>query len=140
VIFNRIMNIGRPMGIGRTPLFNQRLSYSSVLTKGCNVPGRRRSQSFAAAFSPIEDDISIPEDHTPTPEKKTADIFPLSDDLPAFSAEDSHMARRKRSQNFSGAAYAPSPRQIPATANLDEDYLPHVASNNVYNAREPEDA
>ena len=50
------------------------------------------------------------------------------------------MAGRKRSRNFSGAAYAPSPPQIPATANLDVDYLPHVASNDVYIAGEPADA
>ncbi len=28
-------------------------------------------------FSPIEDDISIPEEHTPTPEEGTSDISPL---------------------------------------------------------------
>jgi hypothetical protein len=102
--------------------------------------GAKRSQVFPAAFSPIEDDISIPEDHTPTPEEGTADISPLSDDLPGFSAEYGHMAGRKRSRNFSGAASALSPPQIPATANLGVDYLPHVASNDVYIAGEPVDA
>ncbi len=39
-------------------------------------------------FSPIEDDVSIPEAHTPNPEDVASDISPLADDLPAFSAED----------------------------------------------------
>ncbi len=70
--------------------------------------GAKRSQIFLAAFSPIEDDISIPEDHTSTPEEETADISPLSDDLPGFSAEYCHMAGRKRSRNFP----APPTRQV----------------------------
>ncbi len=44
--------------------------------------GAKLSQIFPAAFSPTEDDISIPEDHTSTPEEETADIYSLSDDLP----------------------------------------------------------
>ncbi len=35
-------------------------------------------------FSPIKDDISIPEEHTPTPEERASDFSPLADDLPAF--------------------------------------------------------
>jgi hypothetical protein len=51
-------------------------------------------------FSPIEDDISILEEHTPTPEEGASDISPLADDLPAFSAEDGPSVGAKRSRLF----------------------------------------
>ncbi len=51
-------------------------------------------------FSPIEDDISIPEEHTPTPEEGASDISPLADDLPAFFAKDGPSIGAKRSQFF----------------------------------------
>jgi hypothetical protein len=56
-------------------------------------------------FSPIIDDISLPEEHTPTPEEQTGEIFPQTDDFPAYLAEDGPSARGKRSQNFSGASH-----------------------------------
>ncbi len=37
-------------------------------------------------FSPIVDDISLPEELTPTPEDVASDISSDDDDLPAFSA------------------------------------------------------
>ncbi len=52
-------------------------------------------------FSPIIDDISLPEELTPTPEDVTSDISPIVDDLPAFSAEDGPSVGAKRSQFFS---------------------------------------
>ncbi len=61
-------------------------------------------------FSPIEDDISIPEEHTPTPEEGASDIsslaFSASDDLPAFSAEDGPMVGGKRSHFFRRCPHA----------------------------------
>jgi hypothetical protein len=51
-------------------------------------------------FSPIEDDISIPEAHTPNPEDVASDISSLADDLPAFFAEDGPSVGAKRSQFF----------------------------------------
>jgi hypothetical protein len=54
--------------------------------------------------SPIQDEASVQEDHTPTQQERPHD-FPFSTDvLPAFSAEDDLMAGRKRSRFFSGAA------------------------------------
>ncbi len=61
-----------------------------------------------AVFSPIEDDILVPGDHTPTLEEGTAHISPLAVYLPAFSAEDGHMAGRKRLRSF----LAPPTRQV----------------------------
>jgi hypothetical protein len=71
-----------------------------------------------AAFSPIEDDISIPEDHTPTLEERPADLPPLVDDLFAYPAEDGHMAGRKRRKNFlvrgrQSAPLTPTPKSKP---------------------------
>jgi hypothetical protein len=51
-------------------------------------------------FSPIEDDISIPEAHTPNHEDVASDISPLADDLPAFSAEDGSSVGAKCSRIF----------------------------------------
>ncbi len=48
-------------------------------------------------FSPIIDDISLPEEHTPTPEQQTGEISPQTDDFPAYLAEDGPSARGKRS-------------------------------------------
>ncbi len=90
-------------------------------------------------FSPIEDDISIPEEHTPTPEEGTADISPLADDLPAFFAEDDPMAGRKRSR-FSGAARTPSPPQDPDLAEMDTDSHSLSTNNDVEMTGEPADA
>jgi hypothetical protein len=53
-----------------------------------------------AAFSPIQDDVSVQGDHTSTLEEGPHDFPPNTDDFPAFSAEDGHMAGRKRSQIF----------------------------------------
>ncbi len=49
-----------------------------------------------AAFSPIEDDLSIPEKRTPTLEEVPLDISPNTDELPAYPAEDVRIAGRKR--------------------------------------------
>jgi hypothetical protein len=51
-------------------------------------------------FSSIIDDISLPEEHTPTPEEQTGEISPQTDDFPASLAEDGTSARGKRSQFF----------------------------------------
>ncbi len=51
-------------------------------------------------FSPIIDDISLPEELTPTPEDVASDFSPTADDLPAFSAEDGPSVGAKRSHFF----------------------------------------
>ncbi len=51
-------------------------------------------------FSPIVDDISLPEELTPTPEDVASDISPNVDDLPAFFAEDGASVGAKRSHFF----------------------------------------
>ncbi len=71
-----------------------------------------------AAFSPIEDDISIPEDHTPTLEEGPADISLHANDLPAYPAENANMAERKRRQNVlvrgrQSAPPTPTPKSKP---------------------------
>ncbi len=54
-----------------------------------------------AAFSPVGDDISVPEDHTPTLDQGPANISPIINDLPAYLTDDATMAGRKRRQKFS---------------------------------------
>jgi hypothetical protein len=66
-------------------------------------------------FSPIVDDISLPEDLTPTPEDVASDISPNVYDLPAFSAKDGPSVGARRSHFFSGAAHTPSPSQHPTS-------------------------
>jgi hypothetical protein len=51
-------------------------------------------------FSPNIDDISLPEEHTPTPKEQTGEISPQTDDFPASLVEDGPSARGKRSQTF----------------------------------------
>ncbi len=51
-------------------------------------------------FSPIVDDISLPEEHTPTPEEETGEISPHTDELPALFAEDDPMAGGGALANF----------------------------------------
>ncbi len=53
-----------------------------------------------AAFSPVKDDLSVQECYTPAHGDGPANIPPHSDDLPAYPAEGSNVARRKRSQIF----------------------------------------
>ncbi len=57
-------------------------------------------------FSPIIDDISLPEELTPTPEDVASDISSQTDDLPAFPAGDGPSVGAKRSQIFP-AAFSP---------------------------------
>ena len=59
-------------------------------------------------FSPIIDDISLPEELTPTPEEQTGEISPQTDDFPASLAEDGPSARGKRSQFFRRFQHAKS--------------------------------
>jgi hypothetical protein len=53
-----------------------------------------------AAFSPVEDDLSVQECYTPAHGDGPANIPPHSDDLPAYLAEGSNVAGRKRSHFF----------------------------------------
>jgi hypothetical protein len=64
--------------------------------------------NFPAALSPIEDDISIPEDHAPALEEEPHYFPPDTDELPASLAEDDPLAGRKRSRIFP----APPARQV----------------------------
>jgi hypothetical protein len=48
-------------------------------------------------ISPNIDDISLPEELTPTAEDVASDILPNVDDLPSFSAEDGPSVGAKRS-------------------------------------------
>jgi hypothetical protein len=75
-------------------------------------------------FPPIIDDISLPEEHTPTPEEHTGEISSQTDDFPASLAEDGPSARGKRSQIFSGASHTPSPPPEPDFAEKNTDYRP----------------
>ncbi len=66
-------------------------------------------------FSPIDDNISIPEEHIPTPEEGATDFSPLVKDLPAFFAEDGPMVGGKRSRIFRRCSHAkPSSRSRPS--------------------------
>ncbi len=91
-------------------------------------------------FSPIIDDISLPEELTPTPEDVASDISPIADDLPAFSAEDGPSVGAKRSQFFSGATHTPSPPQTPDLAEMNTVYHPPNANKHVETTGEPEGA
>ena len=51
-------------------------------------------------FSPIVDDISLPEELTSTPEDVASDISSNIDELPAFFAEDGPSVGAKRSRFF----------------------------------------
>ncbi len=50
-----------------------------------------------AAFSTVEDDISVQECYTPAHGDEPANIAPHSNDLPAYLAEGSNVAGRKLS-------------------------------------------
>jgi hypothetical protein len=52
------------------------------------------------SFSPIQDEISVQEDRTPTQEEGQNYFPPDTDDLPASLAEDGPMEGGKRSRNF----------------------------------------
>jgi hypothetical protein len=77
-------------------------------------------------FSPIEDSISIPEEHTPTPEEGAPDISPLADDLPAFSAEDGPMVGGKRSRFFPALPARQAHLKIPTTLRWTRITTPQV--------------
>jgi hypothetical protein len=59
-------------------------------------------------FSPIVDDISLPEELTPTPEEQKGEISPQTVDFPASLAEDGSSARGKRSHFFRRFQHAKS--------------------------------
>ncbi len=73
-------------------------------------------------FSPIIDDISLPEELTPTPEDVASDHSPFANDLSAFSAEDGPSVGAKRSQIFP-AAFSPIEDDI----SIPEDHTPTPA-------------
>jgi hypothetical protein len=50
------------------------------------------------SFSPIQDDMSVQEDRTPTQEEEQHYFPPNTDNLPASLADDDPMEGRKRSQ------------------------------------------
>jgi hypothetical protein len=52
-----------------------------------------------AAFSPVEDDLSVQECYTPAHGDGPANISTHSGDSPVYLAKGSNVARRKRSQN-----------------------------------------
>ncbi len=91
-------------------------------------------------FSPIEDDISIPEEHTPTPEEGASDISLLADDLPAFSAEDGPMVGGEALAIFSGAARTPSPPQTADLVEMDTDNHSPSTNHDVEMTGVPADA
>jgi hypothetical protein len=78
------------------------------------------------SFSPIQDDMSVQEDRTPTLEEEPHYFAPDTDKLPASLAEDEPMAGRKRSLTFPGAARTPSPPQDPALADMTTDNHPVI--------------
>jgi hypothetical protein len=54
-----------------------------------------------ATSSPVEDDLSVQECDTPAHGDGPANIPPITNDFPAYLAEGSNVAARKRSQDFS---------------------------------------
>jgi hypothetical protein len=93
------------------------------------------------SFSPIQDDISVQEDRTPTQKEEQHYFPPDTDDLPASLAEDGPpMEGGKRSRIFSGASRTPSPLQDPDPADMNADYQPPDANKHVEMTREPEGA
>jgi hypothetical protein len=79
-------------------------------------------------FSPIEDDISLPEEHTPTPEEGTGEISPHADELPALFAEDDPIMAGggKRSRIFPALPARQVLLKIPTTPRLTQTTTPLV--------------
>jgi hypothetical protein len=93
-------------------------------------------------FSLIEDDISLPEKHTPTPEEGTGEISPHADELPALLRRMTlwRGGGEGSARNFSGAARTPSPPQDPDLAEIDTDNHSLSLNNDVEMTGEPADA
>ncbi len=77
------------------------------------------------SFSPIQDDISVREDRTPTHEEETGEISPHADELPALFAEDGPiMEGGKLSQFFPALPARQVLLKIPTSPRLTQTTTP----------------
>ncbi len=94
---------------------------------------------YPPPFSPIQDDMSVQGDHTPTQEEEPHYFPPDTDDFPASLAEDDPMAGRKRSRFFPALPARQVLLKIPPR-RYECRKLPPSTNNDVEMAGEPADA
>ncbi len=80
-------------------------------------------------FSPIVDDISLPEELTPTPEDVASDISSNVDELPVFSAEDGPSVGAKRSRIFPTLPIHQTLLQHPTSRSWTLPITPQMLTN-----------